>query len=99
MVFKRKKIQSAHDKSINRAVGQLKRIGATGIRASHVEGMKDPTPKNGRKADLEYTFRDKRIIKEFETPSSMKTDKEQRADLKKYARGRKNTFFRTKVVK
>ncbi len=101
MAKRRKQGQSKHDRSVDRRAKSLQGRGWK-VRAD-VRGFKRPkTVRVGRDVARPDIVAKKggwtRII-EVETPGSMKTDEDQRRVLRRYARRKKNTEYRTGVAR
>jgi len=96
--MKRKKFsQTKHNSAVRRSaagfVGQGFKVQADIARY--------PKPKTigGYRPDVIAVKGNRKVITEWETPSSMKTDLAQRSAFRKHANARKNVSFRTKVAR
>ena len=91
------KRETRHNQAVRNSANWYKRNGYD-VKAD-VSGFKRPPPMNGSIADVVARKADKRIIIEFETESSVNSDRKQRDNLRKFANTHEKTVFKTRVVR
>jgi len=92
--------QNTHDRKVREIARQLKKQGYA-VRADGVRGYKPPRPigKEMRRPDIEATRSGVRKIIEVETPSSLRSDKEQLKTFTRHAAQKRGTSFKVVVTK
>ena len=96
---KTSKSASTHDRKVRQIARDLEKQGYT-VRAD-IRGKGRPNPIGAKKLvpDIEATKRGQRRIIEVETPTSLKTDKEQIKTFARHAGQQKNTRFDLVITK
>lgn len=92
--------QTTHDRKVREVARNLRKQGYT-VRADGVRGYKRPRPigKERRIPDIEAARSGTRKIIEVETPSSLRSDKEQLKTFTRHAAQKKGTSFDVVVTK
>lgn len=95
---KNKSSSSKHDQRVKQETNKLKRDGWN-VKAD-LPGMESPNPigKDGRIPDIVATKQGHTRIVEVETPSSVKSDKDQQETFRRHAAQKNNTKFEVIVT-
>jgi hypothetical protein len=88
---------SRHDRAVKNAAAQYAALGYE-VQAD-IPGYAQPLIYNGRRPDLVAMGFGETILKEFETPGSDRTHREQHRDLRAYARQHCGVRFIKKTVR
>ena len=99
MARRAKKGQEAHDAKVAETAKRLSRQGYS-VKAD-LPGSEYQRPKaiNGRVPDIVARKGGKTVIREVETPSTVRSDKSQQEVFRKHAEKKSNTEFRVLVAK